>query len=76
MVVEEASKAEEMGEDDEISEPDEDTVAGQLRTLKSGNLPGATKSKKRYDDSSDGSDTEGDVDSESETDTDTDTDEE
>jgi len=76
LVVEEASKAEEMGEDDEISEPDEDTVAGQLRTLKSGSLPGATKPKKRYDDSSDGSNTEGDVDTESETDTDTDTDEE
>ncbi|KAF2492377.1 hypothetical protein BU16DRAFT_584471 [Lophium mytilinum] len=75
LVVEEASKAEEMGEDDEISEPDEDTVAGQLRTLKSGSLPGATKPKKRYD-SSDGSDTEGDVDTESETDTDTDTDDE
>jgi translocation protein SEC63 len=92
LVVEEASKAEEMGDDDEISEPDEgmsflrdlksivnpepDTVAGQLRTLKSGSLPGATKSKKRYNDSSDGSDTEGDVNSESETDTDTDTDDE
>ncbi|KAF2469816.1 DnaJ-domain-containing protein [Lindgomyces ingoldianus] len=79
LLVEEASKAEEMEEEDEISEPDDDTIAGQMRTLKSGGIPGASKPKKRRpqdDDSSDGSDTEGDVGSESDTDTDTDTDEE
>jgi translocation protein SEC63 len=95
LVVEEASKAEDMDEEDEISEPDGgkfpfrrdgssvsndqlDTIAGQMRTLKSGGLSGVTKPKKRKqeEDSSDGSDTEGDVDSESETDTDSDTDEE
>jgi len=55
-----------------------DSLAGQMRTLKSGGIPGAAKPKKRtaQDDSSDGSDTEGDVDSESETDTDTDSDDE
>ncbi|KAF2194419.1 DnaJ-domain-containing protein [Zopfia rhizophila CBS 207.26] len=79
LVVEEASKAEELEEEEEISEPDEDTLAGQMRTLKAGGIPGSSKPKKRKsvdDDSSDGSDTEGDVESESETDTDTDTDEE
>lgn len=56
-----------------------DTIAGQMRTLKSGGIPGGAKPKRRRandEESSDGSDTEGDVDSESETDTDTDTDEE
>lgn len=56
-----------------------DSIASQMRTLKSGGKPGAAKPKKRKpvdDESSDGSDTEGDVDTESETDTDTDTDEE
>jgi translocation protein SEC63 len=78
LVVEEASKAEDVDEEDEISEPGEDTIAGQMRTLKSGGLSGVTKPKKRKqeEDSSDGSDTEGDVDSESDTDTDSDTDEE
>jgi translocation protein SEC63 len=55
-----------------------DTIAGQMRTLKSGAAPGVPKAKKRKtgDESSDGSDTEGDVDSESETDTDTSDDDE
>ncbi|KAF2124721.1 protein translocation protein SEC63 [Dothidotthia symphoricarpi CBS 119687] len=73
LVVEDASKAEEVEEDGEISEPDEDTIAGQMRTLK-GDAP--LKKRRQHDDSSDGSDTEGDVESESETDTDTDSDDE
>ncbi|KAF2749449.1 hypothetical protein M011DRAFT_465897 [Sporormia fimetaria CBS 119925] len=73
--VEDASKAALVEEEDEISEPDEDTLAGQMRVLKDGGVP--KKKKQLEDDSSDdGSDTEGDVDSESETDTDTDTDDE
>ncbi|ORY09806.1 Sec63 Brl domain-domain-containing protein [Clohesyomyces aquaticus] len=84
LVVEEASKAEEMEEEEDISEPEDDTIAGQMRTLKSGGIPGASsgsKPKKRRaavqdEESSDGSDTDGDVNSESETDTDTDTDDE
>ncbi|KAF1364485.1 hypothetical protein EJ07DRAFT_99787 [Lizonia empirigonia] len=74
LVVEDASKAEEVEEEDEISEPDEDTIAGQMRALKDGTS--APKKKKRTDDDSSGSDTEGDVESESETDTDTDSDDE
>jgi len=75
LVVEDATKAEEVDEDDEISEPDEDTIAGQMQTLKSGVAP-ASKKRRQDVDSSDGSDTEGDVESESETDTDTDSDDE
>lgn len=94
LVVEDASKAEEVEEEDEISEPDEgefiyaapaipprcsyvtDTIAGQMRSLKTGGASGKPKKRRSVDESSDGSDTEGDIDSESETDTDTDTDEE
>jgi translocation protein SEC63 len=91
LVVEDASKAENVEEEGEISEPDEgklcdniemksmadtstDTIAGQMRSLKTG-VP-APKKRRQNDDSSDGSDTEGDVESESETDTDTDSDDE
>lgn len=74
LVVEDATKAEEVEEEDEISEPDEDTIAGQMRTLKGG-AP-VKKRRQQDEDSSDGSDTEGDVESESETDTDTDSDDE
>lgn len=51
-----------------------ESLAGQMRSLKTGAAP--KKRKQANDDSSDGSDTEGDVESESETDTDTDSDEE
>jgi translocation protein SEC63 len=92
LVVEDASKAENVEEEGEISEPDEgkflhnraetddmtdafiDTIAGQMRSLKTG-VP-APKKRRQNDDSSDGSDTDGDVESESETDTDTDSDDE
>ncbi|KAF2827977.1 hypothetical protein CC86DRAFT_320443 [Ophiobolus disseminans] len=74
LVVEDASKAEEVEEDDEISEPDEDTIAGQMQSLKTG-VAAPKRRKQKDEDSSDGSDTEGDVESESETDTDTDSDE-
>ncbi|KAH7389923.1 Sec63 Brl domain-containing protein [Pyrenochaeta sp. MPI-SDFR-AT-0127] len=75
LVVEDASKAEEVEEEEDISEPEEDSIAGQMRSLKTGGAP-PKKRKQTKDDSSDGSDTEGDVESESETDTDTDSDEE
>lgn len=71
LTVEDASKAEEVEEEDEISEPDEDTIAGQMASMKSGGAPKPKKQRLQNDDSS-GSDTEGDVESESETDTDTD----
>ncbi|KAF2231001.1 hypothetical protein EV356DRAFT_491092 [Viridothelium virens] len=82
LVVEDPAKAEEIDEDEEISEPEEDSLAGQMQALK-GNANGGQTSKKsrkaqsvdEEDDS--GSDTEGDeAETESETDTDTDTDEE
>jgi translocation protein SEC63 len=94
LVVEDASKAEEVEEEDEISEPEDgtcsrawqhnirslanditDSIAGQMQSLKTGGAP-PKKRRQQVDDSSDGSDTEGDVESESETDTDTDSDEE
>lgn len=90
LVVEDASKAEQVEEEEEISEPDEgkfvgiadhvqdglpflDSLAGQMRQMKTGVPP---KKRKQANDDSSGSDTEGDVESESETDTDTDSDEE
>jgi translocation protein SEC63 len=45
-----------------------------MQSLKTGGAP-QKKRRQKVDDSSDGSDTEGDVESESETDTDTDSDE-
>lgn len=75
LAVEDPSKAEDMADDDNISEPDEDTVAGQMAALKGG----ATAQKGKADDESDyESDTEGEDndDDDSDTDTDTDSDEE
>ncbi|KAL2356913.1 Sec63 Brl domain-containing protein [Cryomyces antarcticus] len=81
LVVDEPARAEEIEEEDEISEPDEDTIAGQMNALKTGGLTGApapkkTRRKPIEAEESEGSDTEGEVDTQSETDTDTDTDEE
>lgn len=79
LVVEEQSKAVEVAEDDEISEPDEDSLAGQMQMLKTGQAPaGASnqqrKKKAKVESSEEESDTDGDAaeDDESETDTDTD----
>ncbi|EON62236.1 hypothetical protein W97_01457 [Coniosporium apollinis CBS 100218] len=74
LVVEEASKAEEMVEEEEISEPEEGTVMGQMNALKKD--ASAKQRPRRVADESSGSDTEGDEETESETDTDTDTDDE
>ncbi|PNS17304.1 hypothetical protein CAC42_6987 [Sphaceloma murrayae] len=81
MQVEDESKAAEDDEDSDISEPDEDTIAGQMAALRGQAPAGKPKRKpapKNDDDSSEEeeSGTDEDVDSESETDTDTDTDEE
>lgn len=79
LVVEDASKAAQVEEDDEISEPDEDSFAGQMEALKQGGVAGAIaappkKSKKAaVEDDSDDSDTDEDEET-SETDTETDTD--
>ncbi|KAI1001037.1 hypothetical protein K3495_g7161 [Podosphaera aphanis] len=78
LIVEEASKAVQIEDEDDISEPDEDSIAGQMHALKSG---GYTKPKKKAiktESSDDESDTDGDADNDdddtSETDTDTDED--
>ncbi|KAL8720465.1 MAG: hypothetical protein Q9225_002690 [Loekoesia sp. 1 TL-2023] len=81
--VEDASKGAEMVEEDEISEPDEDSIAGQMNALKTGGLSGGAQQPRRKkrvqeveeESSDDESDTEGDAGSDtSETNTDTDTD--
>ncbi|KAI2785383.1 DnaJ-domain-containing protein [Daldinia loculata] len=71
--VEDASKAAAMAGEDEISEPEEDSLAGQMSALKGGNVAGATKPKRRKDDddSDEESGTEEEEDSTSETNTDT-----
>jgi translocation protein SEC63 len=89
LVVEDASKAEQVEEEGEISEPDEGTFHSNIRGCFKTNHAadtiagqmralkgGEAPKKKRTADDSSGSDTEGDVESESETDTDTDTDDE
>ncbi|RKF77699.1 Translocation protein sec63 [Golovinomyces cichoracearum] len=83
LTVEDSSKIVEVQEEDDISEPDEDSIAGQMHALKTGGLSSSTKkkriSKEHTKDSSDG---ESDSDEEtldeagdtSETNTDTDED--
>lgn len=62
-------------EEDEISEPDEDSLAGQMQAMKGG--PVSSKKKKVESDSDeDESNTDGDDGGETESETDTDTDEE
>ncbi|KAL8859919.1 MAG: hypothetical protein Q9178_003752 [Gyalolechia marmorata] len=82
--VEDSAKAMDMVEEDEISEPEEDSIAGQMSALKSGGLGSGSsqqqpRRKKRVQEveesSDDESDTEGDAgDDTSDTNTDTDTD--
>ncbi|CZS94039.1 hypothetical protein WAI453_001376 [Rhynchosporium graminicola] len=81
LVVADASQAVEIEEEEEISEPDEDSIAGQMHALKSGGVSGAPATKKKKkpvqvqeDESSDEeSNTDGEeADDTSETDTDTD----
>ncbi|KAL8943887.1 MAG: hypothetical protein Q9216_000781 [Gyalolechia sp. 2 TL-2023] len=76
--VEDASRGVDIVEEDEISEPDEDSIAGQMNALKTGGLSGGTQARRKkrvseVESSDDESDTEGDAGSDtSETDTDTD----
>lgn len=85
LMVEDASKADEVLEEDEISEPEEDSIAGQMAALKGQPTrdPDAPKPERRRrrpakEESDYESDTEGEEDEqdESETDTDTDTEDE
>lgn len=68
LVVEEASKAAAMQAEDDISEPDEDTLAGQMQALKTGQAP---KPRRNDDDSDDESGTEEEEEDTSATNTDT-----
>ncbi|KAJ3469348.1 hypothetical protein MRS44_003413 [Fusarium solani] len=69
LVVEEASKAAEMQAEDDISEPEEDSLAGQMHVLKTGQTP---KPRRRVEeDSDDESGTEEEDDDTSATNTDT-----
>ncbi|KAF2216205.1 hypothetical protein CERZMDRAFT_116341 [Cercospora zeae-maydis SCOH1-5] len=79
MNIDDASRAQEVDEDDDISEPDEDTIAGQLAALKgdatSQDAPKRAKKAKVTEEDSDyesGTDDEEGASSGSETDTDTD----
>ncbi|OAX77565.1 hypothetical protein ACJ72_08135 [Emergomyces africanus] len=75
--VQDLAKAAALQEEDDISEPDEDSIAGQMQALKTGTAPPKKRvAKKQAAESSedDESDTDGDVDDTSETDTETDTD--
>ncbi|KAL4917821.1 Sec63 Brl domain-containing protein [Aspergillus aurantiobrunneus] len=74
--IDDPAKAAALEEEDDISEPDEDSIAGQMQALKTGQPPPKKKTKKPADDSSDEeSDTEGDEGDTSETNTETDVDE-
>ncbi|KAL8789957.1 MAG: hypothetical protein Q9213_000843 [Squamulea squamosa] len=79
--VEDSAKAIDMVEEDEISEPEEDSLAGQMSALKSGGISGGSQQRRRkkrvqeVEPSDDESDTEGDAGSDT-SDTNTDTDEE
>ncbi|TQS36815.1 hypothetical protein Golomagni_02724 [Golovinomyces magnicellulatus] len=80
LTVEDSSKVVEIQEEDDISEPDEDSIAGQMHALKTGGLSSSSTKKKRI--SKDSSDGESETDEEtldgaedtSETNTDTDED--
>ncbi|EGX94518.1 translocation complex component [Cordyceps militaris CM01] len=74
LVVEEASKAAEMEAEDDISEPEEDSIAGQMNAMKTGQAPQSTRRKKQShddDDSDEESGTDDDADDTSDTNTDT-----
>ncbi|KAL4895684.1 Sec63 Brl domain-containing protein [Aspergillus ambiguus] len=73
--IDDPAKAAALDEEDDISEPDEDSIAGQMHALKTGQAP-KKKTRKPSDDSSEEeSDTEGDAGDTSDTNTETDVDE-
>ncbi|GLA48152.1 secretory subunit [Aspergillus niger] len=75
LLIDDPAKAAALDEEDDISEPDEDSIAGQMQALKTGQPP-KKKTKKPSDDSSDDdeSDTDGDAGDTSDTNTETDID--
>ncbi|KAI9668531.1 MAG: secretory subunit [Trizodia sp. TS-e1964] len=77
LAVEEMARAEEITAEDEISEPDEDSIAGQMNALKTGGISGSAPKRRirkpaKAVSSDDESGTDEDVEEGSETDTDTD----
>ncbi|KAG2414881.1 hypothetical protein HFD88_006069 [Aspergillus terreus] len=73
--IDDPAKAAALDEEDDISEPDEDSIAGQMHALKTGQAP-KKKARKPSDESSEEeSDTEGDAGDTSDTNTETDVDE-
>ncbi|KAJ0425701.1 Sec63 Brl domain-containing protein [Aspergillus carlsbadensis] len=70
--IDDPAKAAALEEEDDISEPDEDSIAGQMQALKTGQPP--KKSKKVAVSSDEESDTEGDEGDTSDTNTETDVD--
>ncbi|KAJ5204801.1 uncharacterized protein N7498_005680 [Penicillium cinerascens] len=68
--IDDPAKAATVEEEDEISEPDEDSIAGQMHALKTGQPP-KKKTRKPSDSSSEESDTDGDAGDTSDTDTET-----
>ncbi|RDW90098.1 J domain-containing protein [Aspergillus mulundensis] len=70
--IDDPAKAAALEEEDDISEPDEDSIAGQMQALKTGQPP--KKAKKPADSSEEESDTEGDEEDTSDTNTETDVD--
>ncbi|KAJ5578528.1 uncharacterized protein N7459_007492 [Penicillium hispanicum] len=69
--IDDPAKAAALEEEDDISEPDEDSIAGQMHALKTGQPP-KKKARKPSDSSSDESDTDGDAGDTSDTNTETD----
>ena len=77
LTVADASQAAEIDAEDDISEPDEDSIAGQMSMLKNGGAPPPKRKKQVVQDSSDEeSDTDGEEAADDTSETDTDTDEE
>ncbi|KAJ5676743.1 uncharacterized protein N7477_002376 [Penicillium maclennaniae] len=68
--IDDPAKAATVDEEDEISEPDEDSIAGQMHALKTGQAP-KKKTRKPSDSSSEESDTDGDAGDTSDTNTET-----
>lgn len=76
LVVDEAGKAEEIDAEDDISEPDEDSLAGQMHALKTGSAPPPKRKKKPADEESSEEESGTDEEAADTSDTNTDTDEE
>ncbi|KAJ5883320.1 uncharacterized protein N7473_010206 [Penicillium subrubescens] len=69
--IDDPAKAAAVEEEDDISEPDEDSIAGQMQALKTGQAPKPKKARKPSESSTEESDTEGDAGDTSDTNTET-----